>query len=146
MTRKEVGIDQDAPFYVVLDRDTGQEIKGCVMADDVTGEYVQYVTDENGIVQSDENGNAVRVGKIGNIELVRRLGTDNAVKIGPLSAQEISDRIIAKFDQMTEHKTLAERYAACRTVEDCMRNRVVALMEEMLNERDQSRGIGEDGK
>lgn len=44
--RLQVG-DKDAEFAKVINLDMGKEIKFCIWADDETGEYERYVTDES---------------------------------------------------------------------------------------------------
>ena len=63
---------QEALRHRVVDLDTGKEIQRVIWADDETGEYEQILSDENGRIRINEQGDDVQrqIFK-GNIKLVR---------------------------------------------------------------------------
>lgn len=69
--RKQIGVDKDAKYFGVIDLETGERIPRCFMADDETGEYGVFATDENGKLLLDEQKEEiVREYKKGRIKLV----------------------------------------------------------------------------
>ena len=66
--RKEIGIG-DAHKWRVIDLNTNTEIEGCIMADDITGKYIQYRMDEDGKFIT-KNGYLIKDKKRGNIKLI----------------------------------------------------------------------------
>ena len=57
--------DQESMYYYVVDKDTGNKIEYCIMADDVSGEYEVLVPDGEG-----DTGFIKTEKKTGNIQLV----------------------------------------------------------------------------
>lgn len=69
--RKQIGIDSDAKYFKVIDLDTGEQIHGCLMADDETGEYIAYAKDKNGnFIWDKHKEERVKEHKKGRIKLV----------------------------------------------------------------------------
>ncbi|OGU13876.1 MAG: hypothetical protein A2076_13190 [Geobacteraceae bacterium GWC2_53_11] len=63
--------DEEAPWYRVIDQDTGNEITCVVEANDETGFYKQLKRDADGKYVLDENDEHVTESKQGNIKLIR---------------------------------------------------------------------------
>lgn len=61
--------DPDGKYFKVIDLDTDQEIKGCTMADDETGNYAAYEMD-GGKLRLDEGRQPIVLMKHGRIKLV----------------------------------------------------------------------------
>lgn len=77
--RKEICVDEDAFDYIVIDLDTGIELKDVTMADDGTGKYVQYkINSSGGYIWDNESEGFLKERKKGNIKVIRRklLGMD----------------------------------------------------------------------
>jgi hypothetical protein len=64
--------DKDAPFYDVIDLDTGKRIPLVQEADDETGEYVVIATNANGKIKLDNDLCIIKVKKKGRIKLVKK--------------------------------------------------------------------------
>lgn len=47
--KNDRGYKHDAFKYKVIDTDTNKEIRFCIIADEETGEYIQYIEEEKGI-------------------------------------------------------------------------------------------------
>jgi len=63
--------DKEAPLYKVIDLSTNSEIKNCLFANDETGEYEVYVSDEKGNPKYSERGYLTEKRK-GNIKLIKK--------------------------------------------------------------------------
>ena len=75
--KKSIHIDEDAHLYRPFNMDTGKEIENCFSADDETGEYWQYVLDDNGN-EKIQDGELVTIKKMGNIKLVHIYDIESA--------------------------------------------------------------------